>query len=165
MDFNDRAIQQNGFDLDTDNLSRLQFLEDAPQHALFRPATQPRVNRVPVAEALRQATPLASVFCNIEDGVEHLQIGEAHISTLSRQALFDLSILSRRDFHDSSIQQNITLKRSPSTVSAKWTVDEHAAPKSCCALPNRTLTIGGNQRSRSNISILAVMSFTKNPKG
>jgi hypothetical protein len=33
------------------------------------------------------------------------------------------------------------------------------------ALPNRTLTIGGDQRSRSNIAILAVASFAKSPNG
>jgi hypothetical protein len=65
MNFHARAIERDGFDLDADDLSCLKKLEDAIQDSVLRPSVHPRVDRVPVTEALRQGTPLAPVFCDV----------------------------------------------------------------------------------------------------
>src|SRR5665213_3251832 len=107
MNLDDRAIQREGLDFDAHDLSCLQLLEDGLQYALLRPAAEPRINRVPISESLWQATPFAAVLSDVENGVEHLQIREAHISALPRQAMFDLRILSRSNLHNSIIQHQL----------------------------------------------------------
>lgn len=103
MNLHDRAIQRYRFNPNADNLRALQFRKHSVQYAIARPAVHPRVDRVPAAETWRQTAPFTSVLGNIEDRVEHLQVRQAHVALLSRQALFDLFELGFGDFHLRSI--------------------------------------------------------------
>lgn len=93
------AVQRHRFDRDLHNLRLLQLLEGPVQNARLRPATHARVNRVPVAEALGQATPFAAVLGDVQDGIQHLQIREADVAALQRQTVLDLRKLGCCDFH------------------------------------------------------------------
>ena len=104
MDLDACGVQRDGFDPDTHDLRTLQLLEHAIQDASFGPAIHARVNRVPVAEALGHSAPLAAMLSNVQDGIDHLQIAEADIATLNRQAVLDLGELFRRDLHARSLQ-------------------------------------------------------------
>ena len=84
------AVQRYGLNLDLHDLRLLQLLEGAIHHTRLCPSTHARVNRVPVAESLGQASPLAAMLSNIEDGIEHLQVGQADVAALLWQAVFDL---------------------------------------------------------------------------
>src|ERR1039457_3174705 len=55
------------------------------------------------AKSLRESTPFAALFRDIQNRVQHLQIGQTYISALHREALFDAGILLFRDFHPSNI--------------------------------------------------------------
>jgi hypothetical protein len=71
----------------------LQRLEQSVQNARRRPPPQARVDRVPVAEALRQRAPLAAVLGDIEHRVDDIEIGDPHVPSLHRQQRSDHFIL------------------------------------------------------------------------
>jgi len=77
----------------------LQLREYPIQNTQLRPAIHAGVDRVPVAEALRQAAPLAAVLGYVQDRIQHLQIRKADVATLPRKAVFDLLVLGLCDFH------------------------------------------------------------------
>ena len=93
------AVQRHRFDLDLHDLRLLQLLEGSIQNARLRPAAHTRVDRVPVAEALGQAAPFAAVLGDVKDGIQHLQIRQADIAALQRQAVLDLRELGCCDLH------------------------------------------------------------------
>jgi hypothetical protein len=99
MHLDDGAVQRDRFDLDAHDLSMLQLLEHPIQHAQLGPAVHAGVDRVPVAEALGQAAPLAAVLGNVQDRIQNLQIGQADIASLSRQTSLDLFVLGWCDLH------------------------------------------------------------------
>lgn len=93
------AFQRHGFDLDSHDLGLLQLLEHAIQHPGLGPAVHARVDGVPVAEALGQAAPFAAVLGDVQDGVQHLQVAQADVAALRRQAVFDLRELGCCNLH------------------------------------------------------------------
>ena len=99
MHLHDGAVQRHGLDLDPHDLRLLQLLEHSIEHAALGPAIHACIDGVPIAEALGQAAPLAAVLCDIQDRVQHAQIGQADVATLSRQAVLDLSELGLCDLH------------------------------------------------------------------
>src|SRR5579864_8307844 len=106
MNLYHRAIQRDRLDLDANDLLSLQFREDAIQYTVPGPAVHSRIDRVPSAETLGQSAPFAAVFGNVKNGIEHLQICQADITALSRQAMLDPLILGFGDFHHRSIRSN-----------------------------------------------------------
>ena len=99
MNLDTGAVQRDGFDLDPHHLRLLQFLEDSVHDARLRPAIHPGVDGVPIAEPFGQPTPFAAVLCDIQDRIQHVQIGKADIASLRGQAVLDLSELRQRDLH------------------------------------------------------------------
>ena len=84
MDFHDGTVQRHGFELHMEDLSLLQLGKDAIQHAALRPPVHARIDGVPVAEPLGEATPLAALLGDIQDRVQDLQIVERDIAALGR---------------------------------------------------------------------------------
>ena len=76
------TIQRHGFDLETDNLIRLQRCEDSIQYTAFGPAIHAGVDRVPGAKTCGQAASCAALLGHVYDRVQHPQIGQAHVATL-----------------------------------------------------------------------------------
>ena len=101
------AVQRHGLDLDLHHLRLLQLLEGAIENARLRPAAHARVDRVPVAKTLGQATPFAAVFGGIQDGVEHLQIRETDVAALARQAVLDLLELGYCNLHALTVAEDV----------------------------------------------------------
>ncbi len=101
------AIQRDGFDFDTDDLLLLQLLESAIKYTTFCPAIHAGIDSVPVAKAFGQTAPLAAMLCNIENGVENLQVGKADIAALTRHAVLDFMILGFCDFHHRIISNSV----------------------------------------------------------
>ena len=77
----------------------LQVLEDPREHAVLRPPVHPGVNGVPLAEARRQSAPLAAVLDDIEEGIEHLEVGRGDIAALDRQMRGNAFVLDLAEFH------------------------------------------------------------------
>jgi hypothetical protein len=61
---------------------------------------------VPSAEALGQSAPLATVLGNIKDRIQDLQVRQANIAALSRQAMLDALILGFSEFHHRIVRSN-----------------------------------------------------------
>ena len=74
MHFDDGAVQANRLDLDAHDLSMLQLLEHASQHAVLGPAIHARVDGVPIAESRGQPAPFATVLGHVKNRIDHAQI-------------------------------------------------------------------------------------------
>lgn len=99
MHLDDGAIETDGLNLDAHELLMLQLLEQSIQHAGLRPAVHARVDRVPVAKALRQRPPFAAVLRDIQDRVDHSEVSERDVAALNRQERLDALELFCGDFH------------------------------------------------------------------
>ena len=106
MNFYRRAIQRDRLDPDANDLRTLQFREHAIQYAALGPSVHPRVDRVPPTEAFWQTAPLATVLSNIKNRIQNVQVRHTYVATLTRQAVFNLSILGFGDLHHRRIQLN-----------------------------------------------------------
>ena len=93
------AVDRHGFNPDARNLAALQLGKDAVEHACPGPAAHARVDGVPVAQVLGQATPLAAVLDHVEHGVERLQVGQLDVAALHRQAVRDFFVLGLGELH------------------------------------------------------------------
>ena len=82
MNFNDRAIERNRFNLDANDLRLLQSLEQAVEDTFLAPAIHSSVDRVPIAETLGKAPPLAALFSYVQDGVQHIKVSETNVAAL-----------------------------------------------------------------------------------
>ena len=107
MNLYHRAIQRDRLDPDANDLLTLQFSEHTIQHAVAGPAVHSRVDRVPSAKALGQSAPFAAMLGHIKNRIEHLQVCQADIAALSRQAMLNPLILGFGDFHHRSIRSNM----------------------------------------------------------
>src|SRR5512145_2271588 len=99
MHLDDGTVERNGLDLDAHDLLLLQLREYAIEHTALGPAVHAGIDRVPVRESLGQTTPLAPLLGNVEDRVENLQIRQADIAALARQAVGYALVLGFGDFH------------------------------------------------------------------
>ena len=103
MNLDDGAVQGDGFDLHAEDLRMLQLGKDAIPHPAFRPPIHARIDRVPVAESLGEPVPFAPLLGDVQDGVEHVQIGERHVAAWRQQTRRDVAILGVGDFPVRSI--------------------------------------------------------------
>src|ERR1035438_9223591 len=99
MYLDDGTVEADRLDLDADQLLMLQLLEQAVQHSGLRPAVHASVDRVPIAKALGQRSPLAAILGHIKNSVDHLQVAEAHVASLHGQELLDTIELCGGNFH------------------------------------------------------------------
>ena len=76
---------RHGFELDTHDLLELQVFARPTQNPIIGPAVHSRVNVVPIAESLRQSSPFAALFGDIQNGIEHLPVLNVHTATLDRR--------------------------------------------------------------------------------
>ena len=79
MDLDARAVQRNRFELEAHELVALQLLEDLVEDPGLRPPNSSGCRRCAIPKPSRQPTPLAAVFGDIQNGIEHLQIREADV--------------------------------------------------------------------------------------
>src|SRR5438876_380832 len=112
MNLNDRTVQTHRLNLDADELLALQLREEPIQNARLGPAVHTRINRMPVAKALRQRAPLAAVLRYKEDGVYHVEVLVRDIAALTGQVRLDACELFSADFHLTSISNmNVSVNR------------------------------------------------------
>jgi len=103
MHFDDSAVQADRLDLDAHDLSMLQFLEHAIEYSALGPAIHARIDGVPIAEAIGQSAPFATVLSHVQDRIDYAQIRMAYVAPLLGQAMLDLAVLRFGDFHPRSM--------------------------------------------------------------
>ena len=103
MDLDDRAVKRDRLDLDPHDLFPLQVFEDPVEDAALGPAIHPGVDGVPFAKPPRQPAPLAAVFGDIQDGIQHLQIRETDIASLHGEVGRNACVLRFGEFHPGRI--------------------------------------------------------------
>ena len=89
MKFDRRALQAHALDADGQDLLGLQPSEDPVQDPRFAPAVHAGVDGVPVSEVPGQPSPLTAMLYHIMESVDQLQIGQAYVAALARQAIGD----------------------------------------------------------------------------
>ena len=99
MHLDNGTVQTPRLDLDAHELLMLQFLEEAIENASFGSSVHARIDRVPVAETLREAAPLAAVVRDVQDRVDHLKAGKRNIPARYRQKCLYPTELLQGDFH------------------------------------------------------------------
>ena len=99
MHFDDGGVQFDGRDLDAHDLLALQSLKDAVQYAVLGPAVHAGVNGVPVAETPGKSTPFAALLGDIQDRVQHREIGQTHVAALTGKTGLDAIILRLGNLH------------------------------------------------------------------
>ena len=82
MDFDAGAVHRHGLKPDAYDLLSLQLLKDPVQDPVLRPTVHSGVDGVPVSKPGRQPAPLASLFGDIQDGVEHLAVRNPDVPAL-----------------------------------------------------------------------------------
>src|SRR5436309_7212785 len=65
----------------------------------FGPTVHACVDGMPAAKTFGESAPLTAMLSDIQHGVEHLQIRQPHVSTLHRQAIFDVRVLLFSQLH------------------------------------------------------------------
>ena len=103
MDFDDGAVHRYRFDLDAHNLSMLQAFKDPIEHPGFRPAAHACIDGVPAPEALGHGTPFAPLLGDVQNRVEHLEVGHTDVAALAWQAVLDEFVLGFGNLHADSI--------------------------------------------------------------
>src|SRR3982751_2763917 len=81
------------------NLIHLKLLEHSRQDSIFGPTVHACVDGMPTAKTFGESAPLTAMLSDIQHGVEHLQIRQPHVSTLHRQAIFDVRVLLFSQLH------------------------------------------------------------------
>ena len=74
-------------------LSRPKRGEQLLKHAAAGPAAEPRVDREPIAEPLRQRAPLAAVLQDVQDRVDEVDGRNPHVPALNREQRADFGVL------------------------------------------------------------------------
>src|SRR5262249_46137687 len=87
------TVQAHRLDLDTHDLSMLQFFKQTIEHAIFGPAVHTCIDGVPIAEALGQPTPFTGLLCYVQNSIEHPQVRVIDVTALLWQTMFDLGVL------------------------------------------------------------------------
>src|SRR5437764_14121291 len=98
------AVERHCLDPDSHDLLALELFEHLVEHPGLRPPTHAGVDRVPIAESLGQAPPLASVLCDVQHGIDDLQIAHAYVASLQGQAVLDARKLIACDLHAAQCQ-------------------------------------------------------------
>jgi len=107
MHLDERAVEADRLDLDAEDLLVPNFPEQAIVDAGLGPADHARIDRVQVAEALREAAQLAAVLSDMQDRVGPLEVAERAAAALRRQQRRDP--IERRccDFQAASISTSV----------------------------------------------------------
>ena len=84
MYLDDGAVHRDRLKPDAHYLFALQVFKYPVEHAVLSPTVHTGVDCVPPAETRWQTPPLAAMLSNIQNGIEHLQIWDAHIAPLYR---------------------------------------------------------------------------------
>ena len=106
MHFDRGTIQAHGFDVNGQDLFRLEAGENPIQNADLAPAIHPRVDLVPVSKYNKKSPPFTAVFSNIQNGIDDLKITQANVSSLARQTVFNTAVLGFGKFHRHIMQES-----------------------------------------------------------
>ena len=87
MHFDRGAIQAHGFDVNGQDLFRLEAGENPIQDPGLAPAIHPRVDGMPITKMRRQTAPFTAILHDIQQRVEQLQIGDVDVAALAWQAV------------------------------------------------------------------------------
>jgi hypothetical protein len=125
MDFDAGAVQAYCFHADTNNILLLKSLKKTLQNAIFAPPVHARINGMPIPILLRQRSPFAAVFRDIQYRIHQLKIRHAHIASLPRQVFRYFFVLFLIDFHANNIASIQNLSNSVNRIQEQSESNQH----------------------------------------
>lgn len=66
---------------------------------MMKPAIHPGVDGMPTPEPGRSSSPRVTMLGDVHDGIEHVQVRDAHVAALHRQQRRNAFVLSFAQFH------------------------------------------------------------------
>ena len=103
MNLDNSAVKRKDLDFDGNEPLALKPLKNFGEGTIFTPPIHSGVNGMPVTEFFWETSPLATIFRDIEDSVENLEIIQGNISPLSGEAIGNAFILFFGYVHGASI--------------------------------------------------------------
>ena len=85
MDLDTRAIQTYRFKPHMEKTLILQAFKNFVQNARLVPSAHAHVDSMPVSESFREPPPLAPIFQNIQNGIEHFKVVISDITSMDRE--------------------------------------------------------------------------------
>ena len=105
MNFDDRAVEREVPATDMKNIIMLQSLEDSVKHTVFAPAVHAGVDAVPIAEAAWKPSPFAPMFEDIQHRVQHREVVNCDIASLTGKTVSYFFIPLLCYFHTATITE------------------------------------------------------------
>lgn len=106
MNFNDRAVDGKSISADMQHLFLLQSCENSVKHTVLAPAAHAGVDAVPIAEIAWNSSPFASMLKNIKYCVQHREVVNCDIASLTRKSVGYFFVLLLCYFHRPIITEN-----------------------------------------------------------
>jgi hypothetical protein len=103
MNLDDGAVYRKSIDFETDHLLLLQSFENLVKHAVFAPAAHAGVYAVPLAESAWKSPPFASMFEDVQHRVQHREVVNCDIASLTRKDIGYFFVLLLCYFHRATI--------------------------------------------------------------
>jgi len=103
MNFDDRAVERKDIRFEIGHLLLLQPCENPVKHAVFAPTAHTRIDAVPVAEIDRKSSPFAPMFKDMQHRVQHREVINYDIASLTWEDVGYFFILLLCYFHTAII--------------------------------------------------------------
>ena len=111
MHLDESGVRADGFDANPHQALALQVLEVPVEHAGLGPAAHARVDGVPGAVVRGQRAPLAAVGRDEADGIDHVEVVQAHVAALAGQQWGDLLELRAGELHRAILPRHALIEK------------------------------------------------------
>ena len=81
----------------------LQAFKNPVQNAGLVPSAHAHIDRMPVSEPFREPPPLAPIFHDIQNGIEHFKVVVGDIASMDGEAIRYTLVLHLADLHHTAI--------------------------------------------------------------
>ena len=106
MNFDDRAVETESIRIEPDHLLLPQPCENPVKHTVFAPAAHAGVDAVPIAETAWKPSPFAPMFKNMQHRVQHREVVNRDIASLTRESVSYFFVLLLCYFHRATITES-----------------------------------------------------------
>ena len=105
MNFNDRAVGGKSISADMRHLFLLQSCENSVKHTVLAPAAHAGADAVPIAEITWNSSPFTPMFKDIKYCVQHREVVNSDISSLTRKYVGCFLVVLLCYFHRPTITE------------------------------------------------------------
>ena len=115
MDLNKSTVERNGFYFKAEYLLLLKAFKYTIKNPVLAPAVHACVDAMSATEVFWQTAPLAPMFRNVQNRVQHLEVVKVNIAPLAREAVSNSLILFASNLHKLQLHNTRILSNSVNT--------------------------------------------------